>query len=87
VRTTNRSDDGRTRAEALFEKREQQKHEGEQAWAEHLAAKQAADAQRAQLRALRLSKEAADPRQKQQAHCNDTRAQAARQKEHLMTKG
>jgi hypothetical protein len=49
-----RSDEGRGRAEALFRVREQQpKNEKVWAW-------RAADANRAQLKSLRLAKEAAD---------------------------
>ena len=54
------SEEARRRAEANFKKKERQTQEGEQAWAEHLAAGEAADTNRARLRALRLAKDAAD---------------------------
>ncbi len=54
-----RSDEGRARAEALFRKREQQP-KNEKVWAEREAAGRAADTNRAQLKSLRLAKEAAD---------------------------
>jgi hypothetical protein len=57
-------DEARARAEANFKKKEQQAKENEQVWAEHAAAEQAADKNRARLRKLRLAKEAADERAK-----------------------
>jgi hypothetical protein len=54
-----RSDEGRARAEALFRKREQQP-KTKKVWAEREAAGRAADTNRAQLKSLRLAKEAAD---------------------------
>jgi hypothetical protein len=56
---SNRSDEGRARAEALFKRREQQTTEGEKVWADHASAARAADANRAKLKSQRLAKEAA----------------------------
>jgi hypothetical protein len=53
-------DDARARAEARFRKQEATNRENEKVWAEHAAAAQAADQKRAQLKSLRLAKEAAD---------------------------
>ncbi len=54
------SDEARARAEANFRKKDEQGGEREKVWAEHAATGQASDANRARLKALRLSKEAAD---------------------------
>jgi hypothetical protein len=53
-----RNEEARLRAEANFKRKERQTEEGGKAWAEHLAAAEAADANRARLRTLRLAKEA-----------------------------
>lgn len=53
-----RTEEARLRAEAKFKKKEQQTEEGQKAWAEHRAAGEAADANRARLKTLRLAKEA-----------------------------
>ncbi len=50
-----RSEEARLRAEAKFQKKEQQIEEGEKVWAEHLAAGKAADANRAKLKEQRLA--------------------------------
>ena len=55
-----RSEETRLRAEANFKKKERQADEGEKAWAEHLAAGEAADTNRARLKALRLARDASD---------------------------
>jgi len=52
-----RSEEARQRAEYNSKKKEPQTDEGEKAWAEHVAAGQAADVNRAKLKALRLAKE------------------------------
>ena len=54
------SDEARLRAEAKFKKKEQQTREGDEAWAEYVAAQKGADQKRAHLKALRLAKETAD---------------------------
>ena len=54
-----RSEEMRLRAEQSFRKKEQQAKEGEKAWAEHIAAGEAADAHRAKLKGMRLAKQAA----------------------------
>jgi len=53
------SDEARLRAEATFKKKQQRTEEGDKAWGEHLAAGKAADANRAQLKAQRLARDAA----------------------------
>ena len=53
---SNRSDEGRMRAEALFKKPEQQTTQGQKAWAEHASAARTADANRAKLKSQRLAK-------------------------------
>ncbi len=55
-----RSEEMRLRAEQSFKRKEQQAKEGEEAWAEHMAAGEAADAHRAKLKGMRLAKEAAE---------------------------
>jgi hypothetical protein len=55
-----RSEEMRLRAEQSFKRKEEQAKEGEQAWAEHIAAGEAADAHRATLKRMRLAKEAAE---------------------------
>jgi hypothetical protein len=64
-----RSSEARTRAEASF-KKEERAREGAQAMAEYLANGRAVRERTAQLRALRLAKEAAD---KEQAAAEGTR--------------
>ena len=56
---TNRSEEGRARAEAMFRKREPHTKESDKIWAERAAAGKAADAYRAQLKAQRLARDAA----------------------------
>jgi len=55
-----RSEEARLRAEANFKKKERQTQEGEKAWAEHVAAGNAADVNRAKLKAQRLARDAAE---------------------------
>jgi hypothetical protein len=47
-------------AEANFKKKERQTQEGEKAWANHVAAGNAADVYRAKLKAQRLARDAAE---------------------------
>ena len=54
------SEEARLRAEANFQKKERQTQEGEKAWAEHLAAGKAADANRAKLKEQRLARDVAE---------------------------
>ena len=58
--TRDNSDEARARAEAKFRKQEHMKRESEKVWAEQAASDKADDAKRAQLKARRLAKEAAD---------------------------
>ena len=53
------SDEGRARAEAVFQKLARQTTANEKLWAERAAADREADAKRARLKSLRLAKEAA----------------------------
>ncbi len=55
--TSSSSDDARARAEAKFGKPTQQSTEADKVRAEHLAAEKVSDANRARLKALRLSQE------------------------------
>jgi hypothetical protein len=55
-----RSEEARLRAEANFKKKKRQTQEGEKAWAEHLAAGNAADANRAKLKEQRLARDVAE---------------------------
>ena len=55
-----RSEETRLRAEERFKKKERQTQEGEKAWAEHVAAGNAADVNRAKLKAQRLARDAAE---------------------------
>ena len=57
---TNRSEEARVRAETNFIKKQRRTEEGEKVWEEHLAAGQAADANRAKLKAQRLARDAAE---------------------------
>jgi hypothetical protein len=57
---TNRSEEGRARAEAMFRKREPHTKESDKVWAERAAAGRAADAYRAQLKVQRLERDAAE---------------------------
>ena len=57
---TDRSEEARLRAETNFKKKQQRTEEGEKVWGEHLAAGQAADANRAKLKAQRLARDAAE---------------------------
>ena len=59
-----RSEEARLKAEASFRKKEEQAQEADKVWAEQAAASQAADEQRARLKALRLAKETAEPEPK-----------------------
>ena len=72
-----RSEEARLRAEANCTKKERLAEEGEKAWAEHLAAAQAADANRARLKALRLAKEASDQQEAKPAKRVRSRKSAA----------
>jgi hypothetical protein len=53
-----RSEEARLRAEANFKMKQQRTEEGEKVWGEHLAAGEAADANRAKLKAQRLARDA-----------------------------
>jgi hypothetical protein len=55
-----RSEEARLRAEANFKMKQQRTEEGEKVWGEHLAAGEAADANRAKLKAQRLARDAAE---------------------------
>ena len=55
---TNRSEEGRARAEAMFRKREPHTKESDKVWAERAAAGRGADANRAKLKAQRLARDA-----------------------------
>ena len=57
---TNRSEEGRARAEAMFRKREPHTMESDKVWAERAAAGRAADANRAKLKAQRMARDAAE---------------------------
>ena len=70
---SNRSDEDRMRAEALFKKPEQQTTQGQKAWAEHASAARTADANRAKLKSQRLAKEAAQTTAKAQKGTSRTR--------------
>jgi hypothetical protein len=61
---TNRSEEGRARAEAMFRKREPHTKESDKVWAERAAAGRAADANRAKLKAVRLAEEAQEAQAK-----------------------
>jgi hypothetical protein len=54
------SEEARLRAEANFKKKQERVKEGEKAWADHLAAGNAADTNRAKLKALRLARDATE---------------------------
>jgi hypothetical protein len=54
------SDPARTRAEALFKRKERESVEGAQAWAEYEAKRRATTENMQRLRELRLAKQAAD---------------------------
>ena len=56
----NKQEDARTRAEAKFKKKELQREEAGKVWAVRANAAIASDQNAARLKALRLSKEAAD---------------------------
>ena len=60
-----RSDETRARAEAKFKKKEQQTQEAGKVWAERAAAEKVGDDKRAQLKSLRLAKEAQQEPSKQ----------------------
>lgn len=55
-----RSEEARARAEANFKKKDLQRQEADQVWAERATAAAASDQNAARLKSLRMAKEAAD---------------------------
>ncbi len=55
-----KSNEAKARAEASFKRKEQQAHEGANAWAEYQAQRRAVAKKTERLRALRLAKEAVE---------------------------
>jgi hypothetical protein len=57
------SNEAKARAEASFKRKEEQAHEGANAWAEYQAQRRAVAKKTERLRALRLAKEAAESKE------------------------